>query len=112
KPHDAVRTSHLGDCRAVVPASALGPDLTLRLHYRGEELPVPAAWLHDEMVRGRLVAAARHLAAALSLARSCRDCDLPGAHLRNACCGSSLARQVLWPRDDLVAVRAAHRASR
>src|SRR4026207_2417040 len=50
------------------PPPGLAPDLPFRLHYRGEELPVPAAWLHDEMVRGRLVAAARHLAAALSLA--------------------------------------------
>ena len=38
-----------------VPASAAGPDLALCLHHGGEELPVPAAGLHHEMVRRRLV---------------------------------------------------------
>ena len=83
KPHNAAGTSHLGDCRASVPASAVGPDLSLRLHHRGEELPVPAARLHDEMVRRRLVAAPRYLAAALSLARGRRDRHVSRAHLRH-----------------------------
>ena len=84
----------------------------LRLHHRGEELPVPAARLHDEMVRRRLVTAPRHLAAALSVARGRRDRHGARAGLRHARRRRAVARQVLRPRDDLAAVRPADRAAR
>ena len=112
EPHHADRLAHLGHRRAAVPASALGADLPLRLHHRGEELPVPAARLHHEMVRHRLVRTARYLAAALSLAEGRRDCHLPRAHPRHARRRGAVARQVLRPRDDLAAVHSADRASR
>ena len=80
----AARLAHLGHRRAAVPASAPGADLALRLHHRGEELPVPAARLHHQMVRRRLVRAARYLAAALSLAQGRRDRHRARADLRHA----------------------------
>ncbi len=52
----------------------LALDLALRLHDGGQELPVPAAGLHDDMVRRRLVRPARYLAAArFSRSRSRRS---------------------------------------
>ena len=90
----------------------LGADLPLCLHHRGEELPVPAARLHREMVRRRLVRPPGYLAAALSLVEGRSDCDLPGADPRHARRRGAVARQVLRPRYDLAALHPADCASR